>query len=228
MKGIYKIKNIVTGEYYIGSSKTLNIRLLSHKSYLRRDAHPNYKLQESYNKFGEDSFVFYVVKESSVDATASELVQLEQWFIDNSDKTKLFNKSYNANGGRGLLLGDCYVLDLNGNVIKEFTSFSECFRWLQIPNSMDTINTSLIYKNKYRIVTKDFLNENIGTITNWSKGDYKINYKSCKVYCDFNYEVLEFDNFKCASNFLGISQSGIIQILKGKKKINPFNIRVIK
>ena len=56
----------------------------------------------------------------------------------------------------------------------------------------------------------------------------KINLKTCRVYCTINEKIIEFEDYRCASYFLGVTQSNIILILKGKNKKNPFNIRTIK
>jgi len=59
--GIYKITNKQTGKFYIGSSIDIRQRWYAHKSKLRRDVHCNQHLQNSWNKYGEESFLFEVV-----------------------------------------------------------------------------------------------------------------------------------------------------------------------
>lgn len=61
--GIYKIKNLVTDKIYIGSSVCVKTRLIRHKSMLRGNYYDNQHLQNSYNKHGEDSFIFEQIEE---------------------------------------------------------------------------------------------------------------------------------------------------------------------
>lgn len=235
MKGVYKIKNTITGEYYIGSSKDLEKRILSHKVLLKNNKHTNHKLQDSYNQYGKDSFVFYELKLTSDDASNDDLIKLEQCYLDSSEKNKLFNLKFTATASRtSAILETCYVLDLYGNIIKGFKSVSECFRWLCVPINIGNLNTYTIYKDKYIVVTKDFFDDNYEIIKSTYNRDNKIetlkkiNLKTCRVYCTINEKIIEFEDYRCASYFLGVTQSNIILILKGKNKKNPFNIRTIK
>ena len=65
--GIYKITNIVNGKFYIGSSKYINYRLDEHKQYLRGGYHINPKLQNAWNKYGENKFIFEILEETNDD-----------------------------------------------------------------------------------------------------------------------------------------------------------------
>lgn len=78
-KGIYEIKNIVSGKNYIGSSINIEERWIQHKSRLRRNRHENIYLQRSWNKYGEESFELRTIY--LIDATNS-LLFYEQWFLD--------------------------------------------------------------------------------------------------------------------------------------------------
>ena len=76
--GIYCIENMVNGKIYIGSSKNIEQRLYSHRCYLRNNTHSNQKLQNSWNKHGENAFRCYAIELCSID----ELVKREQYYID--------------------------------------------------------------------------------------------------------------------------------------------------
>jgi group I intron endonuclease len=69
--GIYKIENLVDGKIYVGSSIELIKRKSKHFYLLRKGIHDNIHLQNAYNKFGENSFVFtileYCVVENLID-----------------------------------------------------------------------------------------------------------------------------------------------------------------
>ena len=59
--GIYRIKNLVNGKIFIGSSLNLHGKSNSFKFQLRSGVHVNSELQKDFNQFGEDNFVFEIV-----------------------------------------------------------------------------------------------------------------------------------------------------------------------
>lgn len=58
--GVYFIKDLVNGMYYVGSSKDLSKRLETHMKQLSNGTHFNSHLQNCFNKHGEENFVFKV------------------------------------------------------------------------------------------------------------------------------------------------------------------------
>lgn len=63
MIGIYKITNLVNGKVYIGQSRDLHRRYLTHLRELRQRKHINYHLQNAWNKYGENNFKFEIIEE---------------------------------------------------------------------------------------------------------------------------------------------------------------------
>lgn len=61
--GIYKIENTITGECYVGSAVNLGGRKGDHFYHLRHGKHHAKYLQRSYNKHGEEAFIFSVIEE---------------------------------------------------------------------------------------------------------------------------------------------------------------------
>jgi group I intron endonuclease len=59
--GVYKIYNIITGGFYIGSTINFHKRFYDHRKDLRRQKHTNRHLQNAYNKYGEENFVFEIL-----------------------------------------------------------------------------------------------------------------------------------------------------------------------
>lgn len=59
--GIYKITNIITGDFYIGSANHLRRRINGHRCTLTNNTHRNPHLQNSWNKYGKQSFEFSVL-----------------------------------------------------------------------------------------------------------------------------------------------------------------------
>jgi len=97
MRGIYWIRNKIDGKYYIGSSIDIERRWNQHKQDLRADDHLNSHLQNAWNKYGEESFIFEVIKEIEDD---SNLILIEQGYLDNGfSKGILYNIAQKAGGG---------------------------------------------------------------------------------------------------------------------------------
>lgn len=67
IKGIYEIRNSLTGECYIGASWDVTDRWRDHRSALRHNKHHNSALQTAWNTYGADAFVFAVIYELSDD-----------------------------------------------------------------------------------------------------------------------------------------------------------------
>lgn len=94
MRVIYKIENVVTGKYYIGRSNNFHLRKNSHLSTLRNNKHGNKALQKAFNKHGENSFQFIIIKELKDD---ENLIEEEQKFLDELSKDyKSWNNCYNT------------------------------------------------------------------------------------------------------------------------------------
>lgn len=62
ISGIYCIENKMNHKKYIGQSININNRFSAHKSELRKGVHDNIHLQYAWNKYGEQSFEFYIIK----------------------------------------------------------------------------------------------------------------------------------------------------------------------
>lgn len=76
--GIYTIKNTVTNKMYVGSAVDLSDRFSVHICALKYGRHHNDYLQKSWDKYGEDSFVFDVIEECPKEI----LIEREQYWID--------------------------------------------------------------------------------------------------------------------------------------------------
>ncbi len=59
---IYKITNIVNKKTYIGSAIDFNRRKRRHFNLLRKNSHHSIKLQNSFNKHGENNFIFEIIE----------------------------------------------------------------------------------------------------------------------------------------------------------------------
>ena len=74
--GIYRIKNIITGDCYVGSSINIERRWTRHCRDLKANRHDNQFMQASYNKYGVDAFVYNVLD------YCENIIEREQMFLD--------------------------------------------------------------------------------------------------------------------------------------------------
>ena len=88
---IYKIVNKKNGKFYIGSTKNINIRWADHKRELNQNKHHCSRLQNSWNKHGEENFEFLVIEEI---VCFKDLLKREQFYLD---KLKPYNDIFGYN-----------------------------------------------------------------------------------------------------------------------------------
>ena len=77
--GIYKIENIVNNKCYIGSSINIKNRLKCHKRDLINNKHPNKRLQNSFNKYGINNFIFETI--CICEKNKEMLLNIETYYI---------------------------------------------------------------------------------------------------------------------------------------------------
>src|SRR5882672_2177665 len=82
--GIYKITCTNNGYVYIGSSCEIDVRLVHHKSDLNLGYHRNVFLQNCYNKYGKDSFLYEVIQPV---INVENLLEIEEKWISIYSKT---------------------------------------------------------------------------------------------------------------------------------------------
>ena len=91
VSGVYKITNMITGDFYIGSSKDVKRRWTTHKCQSKWNEYPNNPMYLDMKKYGVDKFDFQILEEVEVDS----LKVTEQQFIETLKPT--YN-NYRANG----------------------------------------------------------------------------------------------------------------------------------
>lgn len=95
MIGIYKITNLKNNKCYIGSSSNISKRFTNHKWSLSKNKHPNKHLQNAFNKYGKDIFIFKLIEECALNI----LIIREQWYIDNLKPEYNIRKKAESNIG---------------------------------------------------------------------------------------------------------------------------------
>ena len=143
---VYKITNIVTGDFYIGSSKNVKERWRSHKKPSVWKRHPNNPMYLDMQKFGVDKFEFQVIAEVEPD----KLKEMEQQFIEtlkpnynqmnakgrNIERRKKSNKKYEQSekGKKSQKKYDNQLCFYNGETLK-LHALASRFRKAGIPHS---------------------------------------------------------------------------------------------
>ncbi len=110
--GIYKITCLANKRIYIGSAVDLLKRKQTHFGALRQNKHYNPKLQNAWNKYGEETFVFEVLElVLIINLTARE----QYWF----NKLRPFgNQGFNIAHTAGSMLGVKHSPQARANMSK--------------------------------------------------------------------------------------------------------------
>lgn len=95
ISGIYRIKNIITEDFYIGSSKNIYKRWIQHKTQLKHNKHHSIILQRAWNKYGEKNFNLDILEECD---PIFLLIKEQEYLNDHP----IYNIGKVANGGDNL------------------------------------------------------------------------------------------------------------------------------
>ena len=78
--GIYAIRNVLTGDRYVGQAVDIERRWKDHRQALAQGQASSPKLQQAWDEYGEDAFVFEILEECS----PRHLDDLEEHFLRES------------------------------------------------------------------------------------------------------------------------------------------------
>lgn len=99
VSGIYMIKNLINEKVYIGKSINVPCRLNQHKRELRRNVHHNKYLQRSWNKYGENNFVF-----TEIEVCDESILNQKEMYYISKYKSNISDYGFNLTiGGDGSL-----------------------------------------------------------------------------------------------------------------------------
>lgn len=76
--GIYIIVCLITNKMYVGSALCFKYRWSKHLRELRNNIHHSSRLQNAWNKYGEENFIFEIIEK----CCREKLIEREQFYID--------------------------------------------------------------------------------------------------------------------------------------------------
>lgn len=136
MAYIYKIENKINNKFYIGSTIDFHARKKEHITQLNEKKHHSKKLQNAWNKYGQDNFEFIIM--ATVD-NINNLRDIEQKFIN--DMQPFYNGTKIVTGAlRNITCEICgtnfdtfgpakYCSDCKSEMADEFFSNKSAYRW---------------------------------------------------------------------------------------------------
>ena len=204
MRCIYAILNTITCNQYVGSTKNSYIRKRNHFNLLRKEKHHSVVLQRAFDKHGEDKFKFIVLEE--VDDNTN-LIEREQWWLDNANCSYNISKTAIANKGR---------------VISEETREKMRQAHLGVKHSEWRRKQKSEYQ-KGRGIGRKYSEESKKKMSETHKKLYSDGYKHPMMkkilQYDFNGNFIkEWDSTNNAANTLNIQRTGITSCLKKRNK----------
>lgn len=125
MIGIYKIVNIINNKCYIGSSNNIERRFYRHKWHLNNNHHDNPYLQNAWNKYGEENFIFQPISFCKEE----ELLYHEQQLINKLKPEYNFNlKTFRPPSWKGKKLTKEHINKIRDSRIRGGKKWSQASR----------------------------------------------------------------------------------------------------
>lgn len=226
---IYQIRNSLTDFVFVSATEKFKTHLKTLMNAIKHkyDRIPK-KLLKDFHTVGSNFFVIDILQTDGV--TKDNMNDLKDSFIQIEER--LYNvKKTSKGGGFEVVANEAYVLDLEGNIVDEFSSVQLAYNSLGTAPHYGGVNTPAKVKKYYRVVTKSFYNENLSDIKSWNiYNDYaqyrsEIYKESIKVTITEKNKDKFFDNSNDLADYLNCSKETIRLILNGTTRSNPLNIR---
>lgn len=137
LSGIYKIITLHNNEFYIGSALSLSKRMKDHRNLLKANKHFNTRLQNVYNKYGENNFSIEIIKmHNCIFKFNSEnyklLIKDEEYYINNLNSEYNFIKTPTSQKNNPTTSKKIHQYDFDGKYIRSWNSIREVDRMINI------------------------------------------------------------------------------------------------
>lgn len=215
ISGIYCIENIVNNKKYIGQSKNINDRWYRHKHELNSGIHYNDYLQKSWNKYGSDNFIFYILEYCNI----SELDEKENYYIELNhtiDRDLGYNlKTGGQNGGS--ILSEESRMKLSNSIkesynkeLKQLRKEKAFQQWANPEIKAKILGSNNgMYGKRHSEESKRKMSEN-------SKGKPSFRRNTTPVFCvELN---KTFNDATDAGKEMSLDSSGILKVCQEKRK----------
>lgn len=215
--------NIANCKLYIGSSVNLSARFRKHISELRRRKHHNQYLQNSFNKYGEENFVFVVLE---FVRDEKKVTEIEQLYIELFSHNVLYNMNVNATNNLGLKRKsatknskEVYQFSMDGVLIKEWKSIDDAATSLNIPwrNIMN-----MCQKTKTKVNGVTYFTKSVGGFAwSYNKNYIAPQYKNKKKVGQYTIDgifIKEYESTTDAQKQLKLTRLHASDVCNGKRK----------
>ena len=214
--GVYKITNLINNKVYIGSTtSSFKERFRQHRKYLRGNYHHSNKLQNAWNKYGSENFIFEVVEVTDKSTARTR----EGYWIQYFDSFKNgYNVTLSVNGG---VLGTKLTLEHKQRISKANIGNKNRLNLLHDQQTKESISMSVIrFNSSNSEAALKAKNNRRNKIIELNKTMFNILKKKPVLQIDVqtNKIIKEWTSSKDAGENLSIYPTSITKVCKGKGK----------